>query len=51
MTLVPLGELVNLAKDNPHPILIGGILICSDFLTRKAKMGIGFSCLLLSSIV
>ena len=23
-----LRELVNLAKDNPHPILIGGTLIC-----------------------
>jgi hypothetical protein len=23
-----LRELVNLAKENPHPILIGGILIC-----------------------
>ena len=32
-----LREFVNLAKDNPHPTLIGGILICLDTDTRKAK--------------
>jgi hypothetical protein len=30
-----LRELVNLAKDNPYHIIIGGILICSGSLTRK----------------
>ena len=33
-----LRELVNLAKDNPHPILIGGTLICLDSDTRKAEV-------------
>ena len=32
-----LRELVNLAKDNPHPILIGGTLICLDSDTRKVE--------------
>jgi hypothetical protein len=46
-----LREMVNLAKDNPHPILIGGISICSDFLLRRIKAGliiIGHSCSTLS---
>ena len=33
-----LRELVNLAKDNPHPILIGGTLICLDSDTRKTEV-------------
>ena len=32
-----LRELVNLAKDNPHPILIGGISTCLDTVMRKAR--------------
>jgi hypothetical protein len=32
-----LRELVNLAKDNPHPIIIGGILTCSDFHMRRVR--------------
>jgi hypothetical protein len=34
-----LRELVNLAKDNPHPIIIGGILICYDTHRRRAEVG------------
>lgn len=48
-----LRELVNLAKDDPHPIFIGGISICLDSDTRKVKsflMRIGLSCLMLSLI-
>jgi hypothetical protein len=46
-----LREMVNLAKDNPYPILIGGILICLGSIMRKAKAGlmiIGLSCSMLS---
>jgi hypothetical protein len=33
--LIP--EMVNLAKDNPHPILIGGASTCFGFLLRRVK--------------
>jgi hypothetical protein len=45
--------MVNLAKDNPYPILIGGISICLDFQLRRLKAGlmiIGHSCSMLSLI-
>jgi hypothetical protein len=47
-----LRELVNLAKDDPYPILIGGYFNLLRF--RKVKilsMLTGISCLMLSSIV
>jgi hypothetical protein len=44
-------ELVNLAKDNPYPIIIGGDFNLLQFLTRRVEailMIIGPSCLMLS---
>jgi hypothetical protein len=35
-----LQELVNLAKDNPHPIIMAGILTCLDTLTRRQGAGL-----------
>jgi hypothetical protein len=35
-----LREMVNLAKDNPYPILTGGISICLDFHLRRVKAGL-----------
>jgi hypothetical protein len=32
--------MVNLAKDNPYPILIQGILIFYDFNLRRAESGL-----------
>jgi hypothetical protein len=32
-----LHEMVNLAKYNPHPILIGGISTCLGFLLRRVE--------------
>jgi hypothetical protein len=34
-----LRELVNLAKENPYPVLIGDISTCLYFLLRRAKVG------------
>ena len=42
-----LRELVNLAKDNPHPTIIGGTSICYNSHSRKVRDGltiIGLSC-------
>jgi hypothetical protein len=46
-------ELVNLAKDNMYPIIIGGDFICLDSNTKRVRaifIVIGLSCLMLSSI-
>jgi hypothetical protein len=35
-----LHEMINLAKDNPYPIIIGGISTCLDSHSRRAKAGL-----------